>query len=297
METVLYSLTIPFCVGGSVVEALYRGYSSSIKSSVRSKSKCSLLDIVGSRVRYAVLLVLAKAYKLGIPVTIRSIIRVFGLNIPETYRFVNKLLEEGLVVKNKSGYILSEKGAKLVDFVYTTVPRLGDEFDYFRKYIPDTMYYIVVPRFQSWFGVYKPLVIVDKKLKNMVKTPSNATIVYCVMRGRDYRYDWDNYVSQSSSIEQAYADLISYDKEWISYTPDILLNLDQIDIDLLLEKASPEGRKRIATAVAYYTTVTGLRYRVPPRVFRLLDESLVDEIASFVTPLVFDSRVIEARNL
>ena len=46
-----------------------------------------LLDIVGSKVRFAVLISLVKAYNLGVSVTPRSIARVFGLNLPETYRF------------------------------------------------------------------------------------------------------------------------------------------------------------------------------------------------------------------
>jgi len=249
-----------------------------------------LLDIVGSRVRYAVLLTLAKAYKLKVPVSPRAIVRVFGLNIPNTYSFMRKLVEVGLIMRTGSKYMLTEKGAKLVDFVLELVPKLNDGFDELRATMPETMYYVVEPKYKEWFGVYKPLVMVDKALRNRdILVGGNYVIVYVSFRGKVFKYDWDRYLSLAS-VEQAYADLISYDDQWISYIPDILLNLFRLDVEEVLKRATYEGRRRLATALAYYETFLGRKVPLRTDVYSLLDEKLLDDMIAFVTPLLIDER-------
>ncbi len=256
-----------------------------------------LLNIVGSKVRYAVLIILAKAWRLGIPVTPRSIARVFGVNLAETYGFMGKLAEEGMVNRVRGGYVLTDKGSKLVDFVLEAIPRLNDGFDSLRTSLPDTMYYVFTPPFQSWFGVSRPLVIVDRRLRGLVDMDNSGFIViYTSMRGREYKYNWDTFLPHPS-IEQGYADVVSYDPEWLSYIPDILLNLERLDLDKLLDKATGEGARRIASALAFYETLTGKRKLLKKYLYSLVCGELVKEIASFTIPLLVDSRVVEAKNL
>ena len=255
-----------------------------------------LLDIVGSRVRFAVLVSLAKGYHVGVPVAPRSVARVFGVNVTETYRFMRLLASEGFAVRTRGGYVLTSRGARLGECALEALPRLNDGLDYLRASVPETMYYVFTPPFQSWFGAARPLVVIDKRLKGKadVRGMVEGLVVYASMRGRVYGYDWDLYVTRPS-VEQGYADAVSYDPEWLSYIPDILLNLDRLDLRELMARATPEGVRRVATAIAYYEMLTGRRYGVP--VSKLIDDELVSDIVSFVTPLVVDGRVLEARNI
>ena len=108
-----------------------------------------LLDIVGSKVRFTVLASLAKGSKLSIPVTPRSVARVYGVNLTETYRFFRRLESSGLAMRVRGGYALSERGLALVDFIVSTLPNptqwSSPFMEWVRRSVPDTMYYIAYP--------------------------------------------------------------------------------------------------------------------------------------------------------
>jgi len=58
-----------------------------------------------SRLRWSILLQLAKAWRLGLSVPVGCIIRVFNFNSLMVYRFLRELEEDGLA--EESGYGLS----------------------------------------------------------------------------------------------------------------------------------------------------------------------------------------------
>ena len=82
-----------------------------------------------------------------------------------------------------SGYTLTRKGSKLVDFVLETLPKLGDGLDWLRIKVPDTMYYVFLPPFQSWFGISKLIIIIDKSIKKLISR-NDFKILYQPMRGK-----------------------------------------------------------------------------------------------------------------
>jgi len=279
-----------------------------------------LVEVLGSKVRAAILLCLVKASKLGISVTPRSIARVFGVNFTETYKFMKNLLGQEFVEKTPRGFKLTEKGLKLVDFTLTLIPSpkswSSSELDWVRKNIPDTLYYISRPHTQTWFGPAPLLLVVDKRLQDRIVFPENFVLIgdyvesskyivrgqitnilvlYASLRGREYKYSWDNYLTWGS-LEQSYADLLSYMPFWEEFLPDILLNSKLFDLDKLFKKASEKGKKRLATGIAYYATLTGWKPILKTPLYSLVDERVIGRVIS-ITPYLLDSSVLVSRNI
>jgi hypothetical protein len=272
-----------------------------------------LLDIVGSKVRFTVLASLAKGSKLSIPVTPRSVARVYGVNLTETYRFFRRLESSGLAVRVRGGYVLSERGLALVDFVVSTLPNptqwSSPFMEWVRRSVPDTMYYIAYPRLQSWFGLTPYLIVFDRRLAGALELPKGIKVVdessglgeglvlavFTSLRGRSFKYSWD-YHLPIASLEQGYADLISYTPFWANIIPDVLLNMDVLDIDEIFDRATGAGRRRLATALAYYMALTGRVVTLKTPLYSLVDEGLLSYVIK-MTPYLLDSRILEARNI
>lgn len=280
----------------------------------------SIERVFGSKVRAAVLMCLVKASRLGLSVTPRSVARVYGTNFTETYRFMRSLVDQGLVEKTTSGFTLSEKGLEIAEFVLSLVPSpepySSVEFNWIRKNLPDTVYYISKPWLQTWFGLTPHLLIIDSRLQGKIKLPESFITVqaykrtlrqsnsppqqrviveFSSLRGREYKYSWDNYLSWSS-LEQSYADLISYMSVWEEFLPDILLNTRLLDLDKLLSKANTRGKKRLATGLAYYAVLTGWKPVLKSPIYRLVDEKLVKKVVS-ITPYLLDTTITVTRNI
>jgi hypothetical protein len=117
------------------------------------------------------------------------------------------------------------------------------------------MYYIAYPRLQSWFGLTPYLIVLDKRLAGALELPKGVGVVgessglgeglvlavFTSLRGRSFKYSWD-YHLPIASLEQGYADLISYTPFWANIIPDVLLNMDVLDIDEIFDRATRAGR-------------------------------------------------------
>jgi len=273
-----------------------------------------IIEFLGSKVRAAVLICLVKASRFSLPVNPRSIARVYGVNLSETYRFLRRLVDFGFALKNDHGYVLSSRGLKIFEPILGLLPNpdpwRSRELEFIRRFLPDTMYYVSQPMLQSWFGLTPTLLVVDKRLRGRINLPSGfinlgsrrrpgsgnrVFVVYSSLRGREYKYSWDSYLTHAT-IEQSYADLISYMPTWEDFLPDVLLKSSLFDMDKLLEKTTLEGRRRIATAIAYYSTLSGWRPLLKMNLYSLVSEDLVDRLVA-ITPYLVDSSIIESRRI
>jgi len=254
-------------------------------------------EFFGAKYKAAVMMALAKSRYIGLPVTPRSISRIYRVNLSFVYRFFRLLEDSKMILRVGKGYVMSDKGSELVNMIIDMIPRSGDDkIDFLKRSLPDTMYYIFTPMFQRWFGLRKTLVVIDKRLRGKINIRCDLCVtIYTTLRGRKYRFDWDNYVSKADP-EQGYADLISYDESWEEYIPDILLNYDLMDLDEIIERSSAEGRRRIATALTYYKTLVG--NKIPTKLFvpRIVDKKYIRNLTVMI-PYLLDNRIIEARNI
>lgn len=263
-----------------------------------------LEDLFRSKVKVAVLICLAKSSLYSLGVTPKSVIETYGLNTPATYSFFKTLEKEGMVARASNGYVVrGGRGSRLVGFILESL-REGDfgifteYLRYFRENVPDTMYYIVDPAKYgaAFFGwPERILVIVDKKLKGMIKSPSDVKVIYTSLRGREFRFDWDSYLSYASQ-EQAFADAFSYGDD-PSYIYDVIWYLEQIDVDKMLSLSKAKGLGRLATLLAYYMVITGKK--IPSRfaIERLADPDQYPEAISVGTSAILDDRISSKRNI
>jgi hypothetical protein len=81
------------------------------------------------------------------------------------------------------------------------------------------MYYASRLYLKTWFGLMPPLLVIDKRLRGKIMLPENFTliedyvknfklskhvhvasviVVYSSLRGREYKFSWDNYLTRSS---------------------------------------------------------------------------------------------------
>ncbi len=242
----------------------------------------------GSRLRDIVVFQLAKAYRLGVDVSVARLVQVFNFNSGLVYRFVRELEGEGLVERVSRGrYRLrgSERVEKLVDYVLSGIG--GSEFyPYFPEVVPETQYYIVDLPSQEWFRAREyTLVVVDERLKGRIRPPPYYKVVYTPMRGRRWRYDWDLRASVGA-VEQSLADLLSYDPDY-PVEQYIYLNMDRIDLDEVAKKATAEGLKRLATFLAFLSAVLGKPIPSAISYNTLLDEDVLRERYSEYITWVF----------
>ena len=145
----------------------------------------------GSILRDTVVMQLAKAYRLGVDVSIARVARVFNFNSGLLYRFVRRLEGEGLVEKSGRGryrFRSTSRVERLVEYILSSA-RGSEFYSYFPEYVPETQYYIVDLPSQEWFGVRGPiLVVVDERLRGRIDPPPSYRVIYASMRGRMWRY-------------------------------------------------------------------------------------------------------------
>jgi hypothetical protein len=72
--------------------------------------------------------------------------------------------------------------------------------------------------------------------------------------------------------------------------------MDVLDIDEIFDRATGAGRRRLATALAYYMALTGRVVTLKTPLYSLVDEGLLSYVIK-MTPYLLDSRILEARNI
>ena len=246
-----------------------------------------LEELLASKVRVSVSISLAKSSPYGVAVAPLRVIRVYGLNIPETYRFFRILEGMGIAVRVRGGYRLADtpRARRFGELVLDLVDdyRAGDGLDLLRTRVPDTMYYVVDTSryFREWIGAARPIVVLDRRLRGRVSVP-DALCVYASFRGREYRYDWRDRLSYALR-EQAYADAVSFDPSYASYFVDILWNIERLDLEKMLRLSGGEGRRRLGTLLAYYSMLTGRKIPLSTPLAGLVDEECAGEVVAVAT--------------
>jgi len=245
-----------------------------------------------TKLRMTVQAQLAKTARLGLPLPVSRLVRVFNLNSGLVYRYLRELESQGLVEKAGRGLYRVREGVRLGipggfsgSGPYSGLSRL-----------PEVYYYVAEPPSIEWLGPPgKILVVIDKTLEGRVSLPEPYKPVYTGLRGRSWRYDWDLQVSRGT-VEQSLADLLSYDPDY-PVEQYILLNLDRIDLNEIARRATPQGLRRLSTFLAFFRAATG---RLVPARFDyigLLDRRLLRERLSEYTSLVFVNDVGTVRGV
>jgi len=212
-----------------------------------------------SRLRWAVLYNLAKAWRLGLEVGIPAgrIVRVFNLNSSLTYRFLDELRSEGIAELARRGFWRlrgTSRAQALAEYVLESVH--DSPYDYWASVVPEVYYYVAEPPSIEWLGYpEKTLVMVDEPLRDRINPPKDYRVAYMSLRGRRWRYDWDMRVARATT-EQAVADLLSHDPDY-PVEQYIFNHLDRIDLDDVARKTTPKGLRRLATFLAFLRTSTG----------------------------------------
>lgn len=250
-----------------------------------------------SRLRWCVLLQLAKAWRFGLSVSISRVIKVFNLNSSLVYGFLRELEEDGLAERTQRGWWAlsnTRRARVLAEYILESVN--DGIHDYWVKHVPEVYYYIAEPPSVEWLGYpSEALVIVDERLKNGLKPPSGYRVIYTDMRGRRWRYEWSLGYSRGLP-EQSIADLLSYDS---SYPVEqyILSNISRVDLDEVAKKATAKGLKRLSTFLAFLRLATGKLLPTGFNYLTLLDEGVLNEKLSEYTTLIFANNVAEERRL
>ncbi len=246
-----------------------------------------------SRLRWAVLLQLAKAWNLGVPVPIDRVVRVFNLNSGLVYRFLRELGEEGVAEQAGRGLWRlrdNSRARALAEYVLETAP--DGPYGYWIRVVPETYYYVAEPPSIEWLGYpEEPLVMVDKVLEGRVRPPRGYRVVYATMRGRAWRYDWDMGVARACR-EQALADLLGYDPGY-PVEQYIYLNIERLDLDEVAKRTNREGLRRLATFLAFLRTAG---YRVATRdlnYLSLAEPEILEERLGEYVGLVYANGVAE----
>ena len=250
-----------------------------------------------SRLRWAVLLQLAKSWRLGLPVPITRAIRVFNLNSRLVYRFLRELVDDGVAEQAGRGLWRlrdNTRARALAEYVLEAIPE--SPYDYWARVVPETYYYVAEPPSIEWLGYpEETLVIVDNVLRDRISPPKGYKVIYTSMRGREWRYDWDMAAARACR-EQAIADLLGYDPDY-PVEQYIYLNMGRIDLDKVAKKTNREGLKRLATFLAFLRT-TG--YRVATRELNYLslaDPATLEERLGEYVGLVYANGVAEKLGL
>ncbi len=248
-----------------------------------------------SRLRRVVLLQLAKAWKLDLPISVGRLVKVFGLNSGLVYKFLRELAREGLVVEEARGsWRLCDAGKALAEYALGSIPE--NVYGYWARVVPEVYYYIAEPPSIEWLGFpEKVLVIVDNALEGRIEPPKNYIVVYKSMRGRRWRYDWDLGVSKGFT-EQSLADLLSYDPAY-PVEQYVLYNINRVDIDEVARRVTPNGLRRLATFLAFFRLSSGKLVPTRLNYLRLADPEILERRLGEYIELVYANGVAERRGI
>jgi len=251
-----------------------------------------------SKLRWAVLLELAKAWRLNLDVPAARIVRVFSLNSGLVYRFLRELRDESVareVARGRWALRDTGKARALAEYVLETAESSGSH-EYWAKSVPEVYYYIAEPPSIEWLGFPgKTLVVVDSILQGRVNPPGGYLPVYTSLRGRAWRYDWDLKVSRGLP-EQSLADLLAHDPAYPAEQY-IYLNLSWLNLDEVARRTNPLGLRRLSTFLAFLRTATGKQIATSFDYFRLADPAILEERLGDYTSLVFANGVAEKRGV
>ncbi len=251
-----------------------------------------------SKLQWAVLSQLVKAWKLGLDVSVSRIVRVFNLNSLQTYRFIERLEREGVVEKTRRGWYRfrdTSKTRALAELVSMKPSRETRVYSYFSSTIPEIYYYFAEPPSIEWLGFARELVVIDERLKNRVRPPHRYRVVYTSFRGRKWRYDWDLGVSRAYP-EQAVADLLEYDP-FYPVEQYIFLNLETIDLDEVAKRIGEKGFKRLSTFLAFLRISVGRSIPASFNYIEFTDREVLEERLSEYIGLVYGNGVAEKRGI
>lgn len=250
-----------------------------------------------SKLRWAVLFQLAKAWRINLDVSIPRVIKVFNLNSMLVYRFIRELESDGLVERTGRGrWVLSDNRRAELLAEYVLESAGNGIHGYWVSGVPEIYYYIAEPPSIEWLGYPgKVLVIVDECLENRLKHPNGYRVIYTSMRGRRWRFEWSLGYARGV-VEQSVADLLSYDP---SYPVEryILMNMDWINIDEIARRTTVYGLKRLSTFLAFLKLATGRTISTSFNYVSLLDEEILDEELGEYIMLVFTNNIVESRRL
>jgi len=250
-----------------------------------------------SRLRWSILLQLAKAWRLGLSVPVGRIIRVFNFNSLMVYRFLRELEEDGLAEergRGSWGLSGSRRARVLAEYVLESAG--GGVHEYWARHVPEVYYYIAEPPSIEWLGYPgETLVVADECLRGRLKPPRGYRVVYTSMRGRRWRYEWSLGYSRGLP-EQSIADLLSYNP---SYPVEqyILSSIDWLDINEVARRASIEGLKRLSTFLSFLRLSTGKPLPAGFNYLALLDPGVLDKRLGEYVTLVFANNIAEERGL
>lgn len=244
--------------------------------------------------RWAVLFNLAKAFRLGLPVPVGRLVRVFKLNSSLTYRFLSELEAEGMVERVGRGlWVLRDtaKARALAEYVLELRP--DSPFEYWASMVPEVYYYIPDPPFKEWLGFpERYLVIVDKMLKDRINPPEEYTVIYTGMRGRSWSYDRSRGYSRGDP-EQSVADILSYDPNW-PIEVDLYWNMDRLDMDDVARRCTPLGLRRLSTFLSFLALVSNpLPAKITFNYLALLDSEILWKNLSYYTNIVYANGVAD----
>ena len=250
-----------------------------------------------SRLRWAVLVQLAKSWRLGLAVPVSRIIRVFRLNSKLVYMFLEELEGEGVAERVGRGWWRLRDSARaraLAEYVLSSLEDTG--YGYWQTVVPEVFYYVAEPPSIEWLGYPgRTLTIVDEALKGRLGPPKGYLVVYTSMRGRAWRYDWDSRVARAEA-EQALADLLSYDPDY-PVEQYLLNNLDSVDLDEVARRATLEGLKRLSTFLAFLRVAAGKPIPAGLDYLVLADPGVLRERLGEYTALVFANGIDAARGV
>ncbi|RLF00110.1 MAG: hypothetical protein DRJ63_03410 [Thermoprotei archaeon] len=271
----------------------------------------AVFALLDSKVKYATLVELVKAYLVDYPVSARKIVSVYRVDPATTYEFLRKMYRKGIVVKRSRGYILSDGkvSRKILELVETVLEEESDErglkssLRVLYTRVPSTLYYVSDPTVfrQYWLGkIESPLIFIDRVLERRVKL-DEPKVVYVSLRGRDYVFSWEGLYSGFSIVaspEQSYADYLSYvtKSEYQSILVDILWSR-KLNWNKLLSKCSKRGLKLASAILLYKYMITGRAPAVDVRFEALADYTAIEEIVPLATPWLFTNGEDYRRNI
>jgi len=174
----------------------------------------------GNKVAYSVLRELTKVYRLGLGVTARAISRIYRIRPASVYEYLDKLEEEGLVIRNGKEYMLVDE--RVAEAIYTllelearTLGYSGGEFVLYTE-VPDTMYYIASSPSKVFTLKRSTVVVIDRRTYEKlsgedIKALETAydIVVPAPLRGRKRFFNWETGLTEAD-YPWCYVDLLSY---------------------------------------------------------------------------------------
>jgi len=174
----------------------------------------------GDKVAYSVLRELAKGYRLGLGISVRTISKVYGVRPASVYDYLGRLENERLVVRKGGEYMLTdERVAKsvrtLLELEAETLGYSGGEFVLYTK-VPDVAYYIASAPSKVFTVKRSTVVVIDRRVYgrlseediNALKSTYDA-VAPASLRGRKRIFDWETGLTKAD-YPWCYADLLSY---------------------------------------------------------------------------------------